>query len=76
VLEDGREYKIMAYRRIKALAINAVATKAGTIVGALQSDLIGHEELTPFLAGYCGDEIRMSYFEDPELDKRIRREIS
>jgi hypothetical protein len=52
----------MPYRRLKGFAIGAVATKAGTIIGPLVSELIGHEELTPFQGGYCGNEIRKDYF--------------
>jgi hypothetical protein len=52
----------MPYRRLKAFAIDAVATKAGTIIGPLMSELIGHEELTAFRGGYCGNEIRKDYF--------------
>jgi uncharacterized protein YcfJ len=57
----------MPYKRLKGFAIGAVATKAGTIIGPLQSELIGHEQLTPFLGGYCGNEIRKNYFEDPTV---------
>ena len=52
----------MPYRRLKCFAIDAVATKAGTIISPLMSELIGHEELITLVGGYCGNEIRKDYF--------------
>jgi hypothetical protein len=75
-LEKGKEFKIMQHRNLKCFAIGGVATSTGTFIGPLLSELIGHKELTPFLGGYCGSEIRSSYFEDKEMDLRVRREIA
>jgi hypothetical protein len=66
----------MSFRRLKCFAIGAIATKAGTIIGPLQSELIGHEQLTPYWGGYCGNEIRKSYFEDVGVEMKVRREIA
>jgi hypothetical protein len=74
-LESGKDFRIMGFRHLKCLTIDSVSTRTGTFVGPLMSDLIGHKELTIFPAGYCGNEIRKSYFNDPVLDGEIRSEI-
>jgi hypothetical protein len=76
VFENGKQYKIMPYKKLKCFAIDAVATKAGIIISPLMSELIGHEELTTFRGGFCGNEIRKDYFQDPIVDMRVRREIA
>ena len=38
-------------------AIEACATKQGTIVGPLMTELVGFKELTPYRGGWCGNEI-------------------
>jgi hypothetical protein len=52
----------MGFRRLKSFAINAVATKAGTFIGPLLSELIGHSQLTPNRGGYCGNEFSKNFF--------------
>lgn len=74
-LENGEVYKIMPFKQLKSFAINAVLTHAGTFIGPLFTQIIGHEQLTLYKGGYCGNELRSSYFEDKEVDLKIRREI-
>lgn len=54
----------MEYKRLKSFTIDVVITKAGTIFGPLLVDLIGHKELLPFWAGFCGNYMSKSYFQD------------
>jgi hypothetical protein len=45
----------MPFKRLKPLAIGGVVTHAGTVLGPLMSDLMGHPQLTTYLGGYCGN---------------------
>ncbi len=38
-------------------AIEGCATRAGTVVGPLMTELVGFAELTPYKGGWCGNEI-------------------
>jgi biotin carboxylase len=51
------ELKIM--KRINHLpgTVEAVATRCGTLVGPIQTDITGYEELTPYKGGWCGNDI-------------------
>ena len=51
------EIKIMKRIDCRGSAIEACATKAGTIVGPLMTELVGFKELTPYRGGWCGNEI-------------------
>ena len=65
----------MPFRRVKSLVINGVATNVGTVLGPIASELIGHPQLTPRRAGYCGNQLRSSYFEDAKVEAKIRKKI-
>ena len=64
------ELKIM--RRIDHLpgTVEACATRHGTLVGPIQTDITGFAELTPYRGGWCGNDV----FPDV-LGKRIREGI-
>jgi hypothetical protein len=51
------EIKIMKRINCRGSAIEACATKRGTIVGPLMTELVGFRELTPYRGGWCGNEI-------------------
>lgn len=51
------EIKIMKLIRCRGAAIEACATRNGTIVGPLMTELVGFPELTPYRGGWCGNEI-------------------
>lgn len=52
----GEVVKVMKYVRHMPGTIEAVATRHGTLVGPPQVDLTGHEELTPYKGGWCGND--------------------
>lgn len=52
-----RESKIMKRIRNTALAVEAVITRHGTIVGPFMVDLTGYDELTPYRGGWCGNDM-------------------
>jgi biotin carboxylase len=68
----GEQLKIM--RRINHLpgTLEAVATRHGTLVGPIQTDLTGYPELTPYRGGWCGNDIFPGVFDQPTRD-RIRQ---
>jgi len=49
--------KIMQRLKCRGSAIEACATKQGTIVGPLMTELVGFPQLTPYRGGWCGNEI-------------------
>lgn len=61
------EIKVMKRINCRGSAIEACATKKGTIVGPLMTELVGFPELTPYRGGWCGNEIFADAF-----DKKIR----
>jgi hypothetical protein len=52
-------------------AIEACATKEGTIVGPLMTELVGFKELTPYRGGWCGNEIFATAF-PPKIRQKAR----
>jgi hypothetical protein len=56
------EIKIMKRITCRGSAIEACATKGGTIVGPLMTELVGFPELTPYRGGWCGNEIFANAF--------------
>lgn len=63
------EIKIMKRIDCRGSAIEACATKAGTIVGPLMTELVGFKELTPYRGGWCGNEIFSTAF-----SKKVRQQ--
>jgi hypothetical protein len=51
------EIKIMKRINCRGSAIEACATRRGTIVGPMMTELVGFPELTPYRGGWCGNEI-------------------
>jgi hypothetical protein len=53
----GEQLKVM--RRINHLpgTVEAVATRHGTLVGPIQTDITGYGELTPYKGGWCGNDV-------------------
>jgi hypothetical protein len=57
--------------RCRGSAIEACATRHGTIVGPLMTELVGFKELTPYRGGWCGNEIFAESF-TPAIRQRAR----
>jgi hypothetical protein len=68
---DAGEVKIMKRIRCRGSAIEACATRHGTIVGPLMTELVGFRELTPYRGGWCGNEIFADSF-TPEIRQKAR----
>jgi D-alanine-D-alanine ligase-like ATP-grasp enzyme len=54
---SGNEVKVMKRINNRPVAVEAVLTRSGTIVGPFMSELTGHSELTPYRGGWCGNEM-------------------
>ena len=68
IIGEG-EIKIMKRIDCRGSAIEACATKEGTIVGPLMTELVGFKELTPYRGGWCGNEIFDEAFSQDIRDK-------
>jgi biotin carboxylase len=51
------EVKIMKRIKCRAATLEACATRSGTIVGPLLTEIVGQPMLTPYKGGWCGNEI-------------------
>jgi hypothetical protein len=65
------EIKVMKRIVCRGSAIEACATKHGTIVGPLMTELVGFKELTPYRGGWCGNEIFSTAFQ-PKVRQQAR----
>ncbi len=65
------EIKVMKRLVCRGSAIEACATKQGTIVGPLMTELVGFKELTPYRGGWCGNEIFSTAF-SPKVRQKAR----
>jgi hypothetical protein len=55
-VEAQSQVKVMRHIRCVGAAIEACATRWGTAVGPMLTELIGDPLLTPYAAGWCGNE--------------------
>ena len=53
----GEEIKVMRRINNRPVAVEAVLTRCGTVVGPFMSELIGYKRLTPARGGWCGNEM-------------------
>ncbi|GAA1499123.1 biotin carboxylase [Paeniglutamicibacter kerguelensis] len=53
----GEEIKVMRRINNLAVAVEAVLTRSGTVVGPFLAELAGHSDLTPYPGGWCGNEM-------------------
>jgi len=65
--------KVMRRIRCRQLTIEGCVTRHGTLVGPLQTELVGFAELTPFGGGWCGNEV-FAARESAVLSAKIRQQ--
>ena len=53
----GEDIKVMRRINNRPVAVEAVLTRCGTVVGPFMSELTGYGELTPYRGGWCGNEM-------------------
>ena len=70
--EPLAENELKVMRRIdhRAIAVEAVLTRCGTLVGPLMNDITGHPELTPYRGGWAGNDYPATM--TPEQKQRAR----
>lgn len=59
------EDKVKVMQRIQCLqvAMEACATRQGTYVGPILTEIIGHPDLTPYKGGWCGNDVNPGLFD-------------
>lgn len=67
----GETLKVMKYINHIPGTVEAVATRCGTMVGPLQTDITGYKELTPYKGGWCGNDIFPELLEGEQREKII-----
>ncbi len=67
----SHELKVMRRIEHRAIAVEAVLTRHGTLVGPLMNDITGHPELTPYRGGWAGNDYPASL--TPEQKQRARQ---
>ena len=60
----GEEIKVMKRINNRPIAIEAVQTRHGTIVGPCMTELTGHTDLTPYRGGWAGNEMFPTVLDD------------
>jgi len=68
----GQDVKIMKRINNRPIAVEAVLTRSGTIVGPFMSELTGYAKLTPYRGGWCGNEMFPEVLE-PALRKKASK---
>ncbi len=53
----GQDVKVMKRINNRPVAVEAVLTRCGTLVGPFMSELTGYTKLTPYRGGWCGNEM-------------------
>jgi len=51
------EMKVMKRINCRAVAVEAVLTRHGTLVGPIMADITGYKELTPYKGGWAGNDV-------------------
>ena len=73
----GQSLKVM--RRINHLpgTIEGCATRHGTLVGPVMTDITGFEEITPYKGGWCGNDISPTILPDgvPEKVRQMAKKF-
>jgi len=69
-IEQEEKVKVMSKINCLQVAIEACATKSGTFIGPILTELIGAKELTPYKGGWCGNDVNPNAF-SKEVQKTI-----
>ncbi|QBE48375.1 ATP-grasp domain-containing protein [Leucobacter triazinivorans] len=60
----GVEIKVMKRINNRPIAIEAVQTRHGTVVGPCMTEITGHADLTPYRGGWAGNEMFPTVLDD------------
>lgn len=64
------QLKVMKYINHLPGTVEAVATRHGTLVGPVMTDITGFSELTPYKGGWCGNDVSTTV-----LPERVRQAV-
>jgi hypothetical protein len=65
----GVELKVMKRINCRPIAVEAVLTRHGTLVGPIMSDITGHPELTPYKGGWAGNDVYLDVLDPAQRAK-------
>jgi D-alanine-D-alanine ligase-like ATP-grasp enzyme len=68
----GHDVKVMKRINNRPIAVEAVLTRCGTVVGPFMSELTGYQKLTPYRGGWCGNEMFADVLPGPARAKAAR----
>ncbi|WP_246055534.1 biotin carboxylase [Glutamicibacter uratoxydans] len=60
------DIKVMKRINNRPVAVEAVLTHCGTVVGPILTELAGYKELTPYKGGWCGNEMHPDVLNDSQ----------
>ena len=74
-VEELAKEKLKVMRRINHLpgTVEAVATRHGTLVGPMQTDITGFAEVTPYKGDWCGNDV---FTDGYEQERRAVRQMA
>ena len=61
-IESEDQVKVMKYIQCLQVAMEACATRQGTFIGPILTEIIGHPKLTPYKGGWCGNDVNADIF--------------
>ncbi|VAW61406.1 POSSIBLE CARBOXYLASE [hydrothermal vent metagenome] len=67
-IEAQDKVKVMQHIQCLQVAMEACATRQGTYIGPILTEIIGHPKLTPYKGGWCGNNV------DPDIFDRSTQE--
>lgn len=68
----GVEIKVMRRINHQPVAIEAVLTRHGTVVGPCMTEITGHKELTPYRGGWAGNEMFPAVLDDKSRHEAVQ----
>lgn len=68
----GVEIKVMKRINNRPIAIEAVLTRHGTVVGPCMTEVTGHADLTPYRGGWAGNEMFPTVLDDESRHEAVR----
>lgn len=68
----GVEIKVMKRINNRPIAIEAVLTRHGTVVGPCMTEITGHADLTPYRGGWAGNEMFPTVLDDESRHEAVK----
>ncbi len=62
-IESEDQVKVMKRIQCLQVAMEACATRKGTYIGPILTEIIGHPKLTPYKGGWCGNDVNPGIFD-------------